>query len=133
MSAGAGGEILGFLGDVPLMIVEPGSARVRNWFDSDSEIIVWTLTRVELLSAIARLRREGENQSVEFQRSMAEIKKDLQRYREVMRQLPTKVEEFSDEEIEKMTGKASQLLALAEEVTALHTHVRRQLRSCTSC
>lgn len=43
---------------VPLMIVEPGSARVRNWFDSDSEIIVWTLTRVELLSAIARLRRE---------------------------------------------------------------------------
>ena len=43
---------------VPLMIVEPSSARVRNWFDSDSEIIVWTLTRVELLSAIARLRRE---------------------------------------------------------------------------
>ena len=43
---------------VPLMFVEPGSARVRNWFDSDSEIIVWTLTRVELLSAIARLRRE---------------------------------------------------------------------------
>lgn len=43
---------------VPLMIVEPGSARVRNWFDSDSEIIVWTLTRIELLSAIARLRRE---------------------------------------------------------------------------
>ena len=43
---------------VPLMIVEPGSARVRDWFDSDSEIIVWTLTRVELLSAIARVRRE---------------------------------------------------------------------------
>ena len=43
---------------VPLMIVEPSSARVRNWFDSDSEIIVWTLTRVELLSAIARLRCE---------------------------------------------------------------------------
>ena len=43
---------------VPLMVVEAGSARVRNWFDSDSEIIVWTLTRVELLSAIARRRRE---------------------------------------------------------------------------
>lgn len=43
---------------VPLMIVEAGSARVRNWFDSDSEIIVWTLTRLELLSAIARRRRE---------------------------------------------------------------------------
>ena len=43
---------------IPLMIVEAGSARVRNWFDSDSEIIVWSLTRVELLSAIARRRRE---------------------------------------------------------------------------
>ena len=40
------------------MVVEAGSARVRNWFDSDSEIIVWTLTRVELLSAIARRRRK---------------------------------------------------------------------------
>jgi predicted nucleic acid-binding protein len=58
MSAGAGGEILDSSAIVPLMIVEPSSARVRNWFDSDSEIIVWTLPRVELLSAIARLRRE---------------------------------------------------------------------------
>jgi len=40
------------------MVVEAGSARVRKWFDSDSEIIVWTLTRVELLSAIARRRRK---------------------------------------------------------------------------
>ena len=43
---------------VSLMVVEAGSARVRNWFDSDSEIIVWTLTRLELLSAVARRRRE---------------------------------------------------------------------------
>ena len=50
---------------------------------------------------------EGENQSVEFRRGMAEVKKDLRRYREVMRQLP-KVEEFSDEEVEKRSGKASQ-------------------------
>ena len=43
---------------VPLVIAESASARVKNWFRSDSEIIVWTLTRVELLSAIARRRRE---------------------------------------------------------------------------
>ena len=74
---------------------------------------------------------EGENPTVEFRRCVAEIKKDLKRYREIMRQLPTKVEEFSDEEVEKMSGKASQLLDVAKEVTALHTHVRHQLRSCT--
>ena len=43
---------------VPLVLVESASARVRNWYRTDSEIIVWTLTRVELLSAIARRRRE---------------------------------------------------------------------------
>ena len=43
---------------VPLLLVESGSARVRSWYRADSEIIVWTLTRVELLSAMARRRRE---------------------------------------------------------------------------
>ena len=73
---------------------------------------------------------KGENQTVEFRRCVAEIKKELQRYREVMRRLP-KIEEFSDEEVETMSGKASQLLDVAAEVTLLHTQVRRQLRSCT--
>jgi hypothetical protein len=63
---------------------------------------------------------------------VADIKKDLQRYREVMRQLP-KVEEFSDEEVEKMSGKASQLLDVAGEVTTLQTQFWRQLKSCASC
>jgi len=43
---------------IPLALVESGSVRVRSWYRTDSEIIVWTLTRVELLSAIARRRRE---------------------------------------------------------------------------
>ena len=43
---------------VPLVIAESASPKVKNWVRSDSEIIVWTLTRVELLSAIARRRRE---------------------------------------------------------------------------
>jgi len=43
---------------VPLVLVESASARVRSWYRTDPEIIVWTLTRVELLSAIARRRRE---------------------------------------------------------------------------
>jgi predicted nucleic acid-binding protein len=43
---------------VPLVIAESPSPKVKNWVRSDSEIIVWTLTRVELLSAIARRRRE---------------------------------------------------------------------------
>jgi len=48
---------------IPLVIAEPGTSRAKIWFRQDSEIIVWTLTRVELLSAIARRRREEPKSS----------------------------------------------------------------------
>jgi uncharacterized protein len=43
---------------IPLLIAERGSARAKAWYREDSEIIVWMFTRVELLSALARRRRE---------------------------------------------------------------------------
>jgi uncharacterized protein len=43
---------------IPLFIAEQGSARAKSWYREDPEIIIWTLTRVELLSALARRRRE---------------------------------------------------------------------------
>jgi len=48
---------------VPLVIAEKGSARSKVWLREDSEVIVWTLTRVELLSALARRRREEPESS----------------------------------------------------------------------
>lgn len=109
------------------------------------QVAAWRRQYEEIHESIIKVREQfiawskevamikGENQqTVEFRRCVAEIKKDLQRYRELMRQLP-KVEEFSDEEVEKMSGKASQLLDVAGEVTILHTHVRHQMRRCTSC
>jgi hypothetical protein len=44
---------------VPLFIAEPETPRVRRWLVDDDEVVVWTLTRVELLSALARRRRES--------------------------------------------------------------------------
>ena len=43
---------------VPLFIAERESARAERWLRADPGVIVWMLTRVELLSAIARRRRE---------------------------------------------------------------------------
>jgi uncharacterized protein len=43
---------------VALFVVEAGSARARTWLARDRDIVVWTLTRVELLSALSRRRRE---------------------------------------------------------------------------
>ena len=48
---------------VPLVIAEKGSMRSKVWLREDSEVIVWTLTRVELLSALARRRREEPESS----------------------------------------------------------------------
>jgi predicted nucleic acid-binding protein len=39
-------------------IPEVASTAVREWFQSDPEVIVWALTRVELRSALARRHRE---------------------------------------------------------------------------
>jgi hypothetical protein len=117
---------------------------LENDMTSPDHLAIWRRQYEEIHESMIKSREQfmawseeiamiiGENQTVEFRRCVAQIKKDLQRYREVMKQLPTKVEEFSDEEVETMSGKASQLLDVAGEVTTLHTHVRHLLRSCTS-
>ena len=43
---------------LPLFVAEPTSGMVRRWLAEDPVVVVWTLTRVELLSAFARRRRE---------------------------------------------------------------------------
>ncbi|MBI2203677.1 MAG: type II toxin-antitoxin system VapC family toxin [Candidatus Rokubacteria bacterium] len=43
---------------VPLFVNERGTARAERWLRDDPLVIVWTLTRIELLSALARRRRE---------------------------------------------------------------------------
>lgn len=43
---------------IPLLVAERATARVEHWLRDDPDIVVWTLTRVELVSALARRRRE---------------------------------------------------------------------------
>jgi predicted nucleic acid-binding protein len=42
---------------LPLFVAERQSARVRSWLREDPIVVVWTLSRVELLSALARRAR----------------------------------------------------------------------------
>ncbi len=44
---------------IALVISESGTSRARRWLREDPHVIVWTLTRVELISALARRRREA--------------------------------------------------------------------------
>lgn len=43
---------------VPLFVAETRSGRVRSWLRRDPVVVVWALSRVELLSALARRERE---------------------------------------------------------------------------
>ncbi len=44
---------------VPLVCRETQSTRCRSWLRADAVIIVWTLAATEVVSALARKRREG--------------------------------------------------------------------------
>jgi uncharacterized protein len=44
---------------IPLWIAERGSSRAREWYRNDPDVVAWTLTRVEIFSALARRRREA--------------------------------------------------------------------------
>jgi uncharacterized protein with PIN domain len=43
---------------VPLLVAERETARAERWLREDAGVIVWALTRVEPLSALARRRRQ---------------------------------------------------------------------------
>lgn len=44
---------------VPLIVEEPASELCLRWLREDPELVIWGLTRVELISAIERRSREG--------------------------------------------------------------------------
>jgi len=43
---------------VPLFVAEAATNRVERWLRADPEVVAWTLTRLEILSALARRRRD---------------------------------------------------------------------------
>ncbi|MSP62892.1 MAG: PIN domain-containing protein [Myxococcales bacterium] len=45
---------------VPLVVEEPSSPACRRLYRSDPGVMVWVLTRVEMISAVQRRNREGE-------------------------------------------------------------------------
>jgi len=44
---------------VPLLVQQPSSTRTDAWLEEDAHVALWTLTPVEITSALWRLVREG--------------------------------------------------------------------------
>lgn len=43
---------------VPLVVRQSASVRTDRWFAEDPDVVIWTLTTIEITSALWRLRRE---------------------------------------------------------------------------
>lgn len=70
-------------GLVPLFIVEPTTNRVNRLLRSDPLVVVWALTRVELMSAIGRRRREEPDLARRFGIARGDVLKAWERWIEV--------------------------------------------------
>jgi len=58
---------------LPLLVAEPQTAQTERWLREDPAVVVWTLTRVELCSALARRRRADPKAA----RQLAAARRDL--------------------------------------------------------
>ena len=87
--------------------------------NSSAQFSTW-FKEAELIESAA------ENKTDEFLKRVADIQQDRQRYQQIITQLPNVVE-FSEEELEKRTGKADQLLRLAGEFMLIRTYLSRKI------
>jgi hypothetical protein len=74
----------------------------------------------------ALLEAEIEIGTEELRQIVTDIKKDRQQYRELLTQIPN-VDDFSDEEVEKRSGKASLLLDIASQIGKMEFHLPRKV------
>ena len=58
---------------LPLFMAEKESRRARAWLRRDPIVVVWTLTRVELLSALARRERKEPSAARGLARARAQV------------------------------------------------------------
>ena len=70
-------------GLIPLFVAERATTRAERWLRSDPEVVVWTLTRVELLSALARRRRAEPTAAPRLAAARREVLKSWERWSEV--------------------------------------------------
>ncbi len=84
---------------VPLLVAQPSSADADAWLGDDGAIAIWTLTPIEVASAVQRLLREG---------AMSEAQADVaaQRTQELVRACHVVVD------VEAVKRRAARLLHL---------------------
>jgi len=68
---------------VPLLLAERETARAERWLREDAGVVVWTMTRVELLSVLARRGRQEPGAARRLQAARRELLATWERWSEV--------------------------------------------------
>ena len=69
---------------LPLLVAEPETPRAERWLRQDAAVVVWTLTRVEVLSALARRRRDEPASGRRLVAARREILRAWEHWSEIM-------------------------------------------------
>jgi len=101
---------------VPLVAWEKETANCRKLLAEDTEILVWFLTPVEVVSALARRRRENSLGAAEFRKSKEQLAQLERRWSEVI--LAEKVRERARGLLEIHPLRAADSLQLAAALIA---------------
>ncbi len=75
---------------VPLLLEQPPSRTCRDLIRSDGHVVVWCLTRTEVLSALCRSRREGVWKSADMPRLERRLEELAERWSEGDAPLPVR-------------------------------------------
>ncbi|MBI1847660.1 MAG: type II toxin-antitoxin system VapC family toxin [Candidatus Rokubacteria bacterium] len=68
---------------VAIVVSEAATSRVRRWMAEDGVVVVWTLTRVEILSALARRRRAAPRAAARYLVARRELMDAWERWTEI--------------------------------------------------
>lgn len=115
--------------EMPKELGIPQKPDKRRDFQNLYDLLVNSLSREQFSAWFEEaeiLEAKIENETDEVRNCVADIKREKQRYRKVMAQLPD-VANWSEEELENLTGRASKLRDLATEITSMKTHLPNQI------
>jgi len=105
---------------VPLLVAEPTSPRVRTWLRADPAVVVWALTRVELLSALARRRRSDPAAAGHLRAARRELLDVWERWTEIT--AAEVVRRHAERLVETHPLRAADALQLGAAIVAAEEH-----------
>jgi uncharacterized protein len=76
---------------VPLFIKEASTTEVESWRAADPGITTWMMTRVEVVSAVARRRREWPDLSALWSRAIRDVNEIAARWTEISDAVATRL------------------------------------------